>query len=275
VSARFPSRELVPAGARQCGRPSRARGAFHRRRTTPAPFRGPAWRAVLRWPAEPLPHVFIVARKPRLDLCSPAGGRRFPGRVRSCDFCKWMFPRARPWTARTSRATGEGGRDGCRGRAESRLSGSGATAEGAQGQGSRTPILDVPHRDCSQQRLRPDPDRFGHLVSQTSASSLSGATWGEGDAAIATVRLHGAHRVRVVRRRFSAKRTGVHQPEGPSVGRPFAFANGRGPLRSRSCKEGGFGAFFTAGDPARGTLAQGPLARSHGKEGCCRALLPP
>lgn len=59
------------------------------------------------------------------------------------------------------------------------------TVEGEQGQGSRTPILDALHRDCSRQRLRPDPDRFGHLLSQTSASSLSGATWGEGDAAAA------------------------------------------------------------------------------------------
>jgi hypothetical protein len=35
------------------------------------------------------------------------------------------------------------------------------TAEGSQGQGSRTPSLDAPHRDCSRRRLRPNPDRFG------------------------------------------------------------------------------------------------------------------
>jgi hypothetical protein len=47
--------------------------------------------------------VFIVVRKPRLDLWPPALRGRLQGRVRLCDFCKWMFPRARPRTARTSR----------------------------------------------------------------------------------------------------------------------------------------------------------------------------
>ena len=61
-----------------------------------------------------------------------------------------------------------------------------ATAEGTQGQGSRTPSLDTPHRDCSRRRLCPNPDRFGHLLSRVPTSSLSGVTWGEGDAANAT-----------------------------------------------------------------------------------------
>jgi len=55
-----------------------------------------------------------------------------------------------------------------------------------EGPGVEEPILDAPRRDCSRQRLRPDPDRFGHLLSQTTFSFLSGATWEERDAAAAT-----------------------------------------------------------------------------------------
>jgi hypothetical protein len=57
------------------------------------------------------------------------------------------------------------------------------TAEGTQGQGSRTPSLDTPHRDCSRRRLRPNPDRFGHLLSRVPLSSRSGVTWEEDNAA--------------------------------------------------------------------------------------------
>jgi hypothetical protein len=93
-----------------------------------------------------------------------------------------MFPRARLRTARTSRATGCGWDDSLFDR---KLPSDRVAAEGAQGQGSRTPCLDTPHRDCSRRRLRPNPDRFGHLLSRTPASSLSGVTWGEIDAAFA------------------------------------------------------------------------------------------
>jgi len=50
--------------------------------------------------------VFIDVRKPRLDPCPLAVRERLQGRVRFFGFCKWMFPRARPGTFRTSRATG-------------------------------------------------------------------------------------------------------------------------------------------------------------------------
>jgi hypothetical protein len=43
------------------------------------------------------------------------------------------------------------------------------------------------------------------------------------------MRLHGARSVRVVRRRPSAKKIDVHQPEGPSVVGPFAMRNGKSP----------------------------------------------
>jgi hypothetical protein len=76
-----------------------------------------------------------------------------------------------------------GGRDDCHvGPREFPLE-SPATAEGTQGQGSRTPSLDTPHRDCSRRRLCPNPDRFGHLLSRLPLSSRSGVTWGEDDAA--------------------------------------------------------------------------------------------
>jgi hypothetical protein len=113
----------------------------------------------VRWPAGQLPHVFIDVRKRRLDPCSPAVRRRVPGRVRSYDFCRWMLPRARPWTSRTSRTTGSVvGTAAASDRSRLRSS---ATAEGTQGQGPRKPTLDALHRDCSRWRLRPDPDRFG------------------------------------------------------------------------------------------------------------------
>lgn len=112
-----------------------------------------------RWPAGQPPHVFIDVRKPRLDPCSPAVRRRVPGRVRSYDFCRWMLPRARPWTSRTSRTTGSVvGTAAASDRSRLRSS---ATAEGTQGQGSRKPTLDAPRRDCSRWGLCPDPDRFG------------------------------------------------------------------------------------------------------------------
>jgi hypothetical protein len=90
-------------------------------------------------------------------------------------------------TARTSRTTG-GGRDDCHvgPRRVTFLElplQSPTTAEGTQGQGSRTPSLDTPHRDCSRRRLCPNPDRFGHLLSRLPFSSRSGVTWGENDAA--------------------------------------------------------------------------------------------
>ena len=55
--------------------------------------------------AQPL-HVFIDVRKRRLDRSFAPLSRAFPGRVRFHDFCRSMFQRALPWTARTSRTSG-------------------------------------------------------------------------------------------------------------------------------------------------------------------------
>jgi hypothetical protein len=45
-------------------------------------------------------------KKLRLDRSSAPLSRAFPGRVRFHDFCRSMFQRALPWTARTSRTSG-------------------------------------------------------------------------------------------------------------------------------------------------------------------------
>jgi hypothetical protein len=70
-------------------------------------FRGPARCCCRRWPA-----MAAAARVHRRSKTStrplPVRCReRLPGRVRSSGFCKWTFPRARLWTSRTSRTTGE------------------------------------------------------------------------------------------------------------------------------------------------------------------------
>jgi len=95
------------------------------------------------------------------------------------------------------------------------------------GSGAETPSLDTPHRDCSRWRLRPDPDRFGHLLSRAPPASLSGATREESSAAICCARLQGMRGARIVRRPISAKKPSVHRTEGPSVVGPFAERTGR------------------------------------------------
>jgi hypothetical protein len=131
-----------------------------------------------------------------------------------------------------------------------------ATAEAFPGQGSRAPSLDTPQDDCSPQGLCPNPDCFGHLLSQTSFFLLSGETRKENDAAIANARLHGARRVRAIKHRISAKRSDEHAPEGPSVDR-LSRERDRCIFRE---KQAFFGicdsAFFTTSAIGRGTLAR-------------------
>ena len=114
--------------------------------------------------------------EPRLDPCSPAIRVRLQGRVRSHDFCKCMFPRARPRT--TSNIPND--RNPSLGplpeSVESCLS-PGQPPELHRDRGRETPCLDSPHRDCSRQRLCPDLARSGYLLSRGPSLSLSGATW--------------------------------------------------------------------------------------------------
>ena len=194
--------------------------------------------------------MFIEVRKPLLDpLPRVAFRERLAGRVRFCGFCKCLFPRARPRTTRTSRTTESVvGTTADRGRV---ASSSMATAGGTQGQGSRKTDLDTLHHDCSRRRLCPNPDRSRHLVSRAPFFRPV-----RRDAGRERVRrrhdcLHRSRDERVVRRPTSAKKSDVHQPEGPSIeGPPVRAAHCR--LRGRSRLDDVVGAFFTARNPFEG-----------------------
>jgi hypothetical protein len=252
-------------------RPSRARGAFHRRGPLRTPFRTPTRRAATAGQRVQPPHVFIDVRKPRLDPCSFAIRERLQGRVRHFGFCKWMFPRARLGTARTSRTTGVVGTTAMLDRESPRDP---ATAEGSQGQGSRAPSLDAPHRDCSRRRLRPNPDRFGHLLSRLPPSSRSGVTWGESDAANAAR----ACKARVARgscdARFPRRSRTFTNPRG-LLSSAVRGANGEASLRTGKLFGDRIQRFFHHRGGARGTPARllrwlGLPTRKSGEPPCCR-----
>jgi len=87
-----------------------------------------------------------------------------------------MFPRARPRTSSNipnDRKPSLGRLPPC---VESRLSPR-QPRKLLGDRGRATPCLGAPRRDCSRQRLCPDPDCFGHLLSRGPFFSLSGATW--------------------------------------------------------------------------------------------------
>jgi len=56
-------REPLLSGARQCDRPSRARGAFHRERPSPVPLRARVWSVAPAGRQLQSPHVFIAVSK--------------------------------------------------------------------------------------------------------------------------------------------------------------------------------------------------------------------
>jgi len=66
----------------------RSRGAFRRAGPTWAALASGPGGALLRWPAELSPHVFIDVREHRLDPRSPAVRDAPEGRVRLYDFCR-------------------------------------------------------------------------------------------------------------------------------------------------------------------------------------------
>ena len=132
-----------------------------------------------RWPAG--------ADAARVHRCSKTSTRPFfaplsraiPGRVRFHDFCRSMFQRALPWTARTSRTSEIRGRDGCRFDRSLPLDrGRPPRVRRVRGRGS--PSLGAPSRDCSRKRLRPNPDRLRHLVSRALSVTRSGVDVGDG-----------------------------------------------------------------------------------------------
>jgi hypothetical protein len=131
------------------------------------------------------PHVFIGVARTSTRPVSTRFRARDRGRVRSSDFCRSMFPRARPRTARTSQPPSRGG-DDCPGSVE-------------------LPRPRANHRMGSKVRGRgpPDPRRSPRrlLAAKTSPQprpvsgaschdhpslALSGVTWEETDIATTT-----------------------------------------------------------------------------------------
>jgi len=174
-------------------------------------------------------------------------------------------------TARTSRTTGVVGTTAVLDRESPRDP---ATAEGSQGQGSRAPSLDAPHRDCSRRRLRPNPDRFGHLLSRLPLSSRSGVTWGESDAANAAR----ACKARVARgscdARFPRRSRTLTNPRG-LLSSAVRGANGEASLRTGKLLGDRIQRFFHHRRGARGTPARllrwlGLPTRKSGEPPCCR-----
>jgi hypothetical protein len=223
-AAGTPPCEPVPAGARQCIRPSRARGAFHRRRPRALPFEGPRGVAMVAgqrpWP----PHVFIDVRKPRLDLCPFAVDERLPGRVRLSGFCRWMFPRARLGTARTSHTTGE--QWGRLPRStESRLS-IGQPPKGHRVRGREHRASTLPTVTAHGGDFAPTPIASGHLLSREPPASLSGVTWEEDDAATRRALARHAQREGRATPDFREE-IGRSPTRGAFRRRPFAERTGR------------------------------------------------
>lgn len=164
------------------------------------------------------PHVFIDVRKRRLDFLIPAAlAEASEAACASTTSAKRCFyehdygPREHP---RPPDVVGTTARS-----IESRLSIAGNRRSYA-GPGVEKPNLDAHHRDCSRRGLRPNPDRFGHLVSRAPSFALSGETRGRGRVRRHRACLHRKRNERVVRRPTSAKKSDVHQPEGPSVEGP-------------------------------------------------------
>jgi hypothetical protein len=92
-------RERVNAGgSAETEVPSIARDRSGRSCESPSRRAAPAGR-----PAQ-LPRVFTGVQRHRLDLSSRRFRGTIRGRARPYDFCKWMSPRARPRTTRTSRS---------------------------------------------------------------------------------------------------------------------------------------------------------------------------
>jgi hypothetical protein len=165
-----------------------------------------------------MPHGFIEARKLRLDLWNVTFASVFEAACASTAFANECFnehdrgPLEHPMSpgerlGRLPRSIGS-----CLSIADNRRR--------YAGSGVENPSLDTPHRDCSRQGLRPNPDRSGHLVSRRPIFALSGETRRKkGIAGVAPTCTAGATQ-RVVRRSISAKKPDAHQPEVPSIMRP-------------------------------------------------------
>jgi hypothetical protein len=164
---------------------SRSSRCLPSKKATRRLFRAPVERC-RRWPAGAVAARFHrCSKEPRLDPCSTALRGRLQGRMRFHDFCRWMSPRARPWTTGTSQTAGEGRWDDCH--FESKVSlRIRAIAEGAQGQGPRRyRISALPTVIAHDGDFAPTPIASGASCRGHGSLPLSGATWGENDAAFA------------------------------------------------------------------------------------------
>jgi hypothetical protein len=100
--------------------------------------------------------------------------------------------------------------------------GRGQSPKGLEVRGRGKPLLDALRGDCSSRRLCPNPDRFERLLSRPSFSRPVRSDVGERGGPPSRRVLAGPASERVVRRRASAKKPDVHQPEAPSITGPFA-----------------------------------------------------
>jgi hypothetical protein len=234
----------------------RDRGAFRRGSPERAPSRAPAWSSATRWPtgaaAARVHRCSKTSTRPFFRLLSPA----FPGRVRFHDFCRWMFQRALPWTARTSRTSGIRGRDGCRvdrslpfdRRRPPRV---------LRVRGRGSPSLGAPSRDCSRERLRPNPDRLRHLVSRALSATLSGVDEG-GRTKPPAPRTLARHERREGRATPDLREEIRRSPTRGAFRRKAVRKRGRTPSIGVSRIDRSNQRLFHRREAARGTLARGP-----------------
>ena len=204
----------MPRSRSEIEAPSIVRDRSGRSREIPFRRAAPAGRPVQ------LPRVFTVVQRLRLDLSSSRFHGTNRGRARPYDFCKWLSPRARLWTTRTSRSTKIRGRDGRQGSTGSFLPVV-AAAGGTQGQGSGQPMPDIPVAIARAGDFAPTPIAPGTWCRKT--PPLTGLErHGEERRCRRRAPLQGAPAERVVWGRPSAKRPSIDQPKVPSITQAFA-----------------------------------------------------
>lgn len=138
----------MPSGFLEIQVPSLARDPWRRPFGSRFEARCPGWPA--RAGAVLVRRCTVTSTRPRPRRSH--GAKR--GRARSCDLCRWMPPRARPRTTRTSRST-NCGRDDCLSPAGRRPSVQSSRRSHARS-GADHPMADILGRDCSPPRLCPD-----------------------------------------------------------------------------------------------------------------------
>lgn len=239
------------------------RGAFLRGSLLPAPLREPVASLCPGWPAGASAAPLHRCARQRLDLFSTAfAGEREAARALTISAGGCLHehdcgPLEHPGPRNPRAGRLPSGRKSPSDRGSRRR---------CSRSGVEKPMLDVRGRDCSRPRLRPDPDRSGHLSSRDAIPRRSGATRWEKWRCQRRARLQGAPAGRAVERGISAKMPGAHRPEVPSVTR--TFANERSHAREPKLTDSGAGAFFTTASAREGhprTLALGP-AKSAGTD---------